>query len=69
MKNKVYGSQIDCVGCKRPLVAKVLLNVYAEEIIIKPHFEMVCINCGFGSVITGVEEKSKTGAVSRNKTK
>lgn len=48
---KQYGKQIDCVGCGRPLEAKVLLNVYSEDVVIKPHFELVCVFCGVGMVV------------------
>ena len=50
-KHKVYSTQIKCRGCGKPFVAKVLLNVYSEEIIHKPHFELVCEDCGWGMVI------------------
>lgn len=58
--SKVFPKQIDCVGCGKPLVAQVLLNVYAENIFLHPHFELVCINCGFGSVINEVKHKQNT---------
>ena len=48
---KIYGAQVTCQNCGQPLIADVLLNVWCEDLVSHPHFELVCKNCKYGMVI------------------
>lgn len=49
-ENKIYGKELLCKFCGSHKFG-ILLNVYTNDLIIHPHFEIVCLNCRYGFVL------------------
>mgnify|MGYP007070561086 CR=1 FL=1 len=51
---KLHKTIAQCNVCKKPLIAQVLLNVYAGA---RPNIELVCIECDAGLAIFKIHDR------------